>query len=121
MDLINISDVIARFEELEQESLCLSGDAQWIHDNLTEYESLKRLLEDVKGVGEMTWRGVQYPDALINDSYFPVYARELAKSLGLTNPAVTWPCNCIDWDLATAELKKSYTSLIYKGETYWIR
>lgn len=88
----------------------------------TEYETLKELLEDLKGYGgDEQWRGDWYPITLIRDSHFCDYAEELADDIGAINSDATWPNNCIDWDRAAYLLRQDYSSVEFDGITYWYR
>jgi hypothetical protein len=113
-DLIDIRDVIARVEEIEefQASEGLIND-----EEAEELIALQALLEECKGNGgDEQWRGDWYPISLIRDSYFKDYAQELAEE------NASWPNNCIDWDQAARELRMYYyTSVDFDGVTYWVR
>lgn len=116
-DLIDVRDIIARFEELENDPQ-LDKDTT-ISDEANE---LAALLDELKGNGgDEQWRGAWYPVTLIRDSYFKDYAMELADDLGAINSEATWPNDCIDWDRAADELQMDYSSLDYNGIDYWYR
>jgi len=117
-DLIDVRDVIARFEELETQAESEALDA----DDQTEFDSLKGFLDDLNGMGgDEQWRGDWYPVSLIRDSYFKEYAQELADDIGAIDASASWPCNCIDWDKAARELRMDYSSVEFDGVTYWTR
>lgn len=63
----------------------------------------------------------QYGEALIRDSYFETYARDLADDLGLIKDDAQWPATCIDWEKAAEELQMDYSSCEFDGVTYWYR
>jgi hypothetical protein len=118
-DLIDIRDVIARVEEIEEfkESEGLINE-----EAAEELIALQALLEECKGNGgDEQWRGDWYPISLIRDSYFKDYAQELAEEIGAINANASWPNNCIDWDQAARELQIDYTSIDFDGVTYWVR
>lgn len=120
-DIIDIRDVIARFEELEEEraELTEKEPKDW---DATELDSLAAFLDDMKGYGgDEQWNGDWYPVTLIRDSHFEDYAQELAEELDLIPHDAKWPANCIDWEQAARELRIDYTSADFNGVTYWFR
>lgn len=87
-----------------------------------EFYDLKNLLGELHGRGgDEKWRGDWYPLELIRDSYFETYAQELAEETGAIPNDVSWPCNCIDWEKATRELKMDYSSVDVDDVEYWYR
>lgn len=120
-DIVDVRDIIERFEELESES------HEWIDgpedaDAWHELNTLSAILDDLKGAGgDEQWRGDWYPLTLIRESHFRDYAEELAEDIGAVNPNASWPNNCIDWDLAARELKHDYSSTEIDGATYYFR
>jgi hypothetical protein len=116
-DMIDLRDVIARVEELEQE-IEQEGDLMVFE----EMAKLTALLDECKGLGgDEEWRDDWYPATLIKDSYFETYAQELADEIGVVDPAASWPLTCIDWEQAARELQMDYTSVEFDGNTYWTR
>jgi hypothetical protein len=104
-------------EDLQQQI----GDArkaleQWDTDNAAELKALKDLQDQAEGYSD--WR---HGAALIRDSHFKDYARDLAEDTGAINSDVSWPYTCIDWEQAADELQTDYTSVEFDGVTYWIR
>jgi hypothetical protein len=142
-DIIDLRDVIARFEELETELQDahegIGGDAsaqpfdEWLvatieddshtmQEAAQEFTLLRALIEDCKGNGgDEQWRGDWYPVGLIRDSYFEDYAREFADDIGAINSDASWPNTCIDWEKAASELQMDYSSVEFDGVTYWYR
>jgi len=146
-DVIDVRDIIERFEELETElqtamaerfdglvepeftewvkSVADSDDPNAPHnicDDAAEFLTLQSLLEDLAGNGgNEQWRGDWYPVGLIADSYFRTYARELADDIGAVNRTVSWPHTCIDWAQAARELQVDYSSVEFDGSTFWYR
>lgn len=138
-DTIDSRDIIARIEELNDERQPLADaiaeadeneldsaallDAQqaleeWdASEEGAELIALKALAAEAEGYAD-DW---QYGAQLIRDSYFEDYARELAEDIGAINGDETWPCSCIDWVEAAAQLQGDYTSIDFAGVTYWIR
>lgn len=113
-DVIDVRDIIARYEELEE-----------MEDKLPDAEEryqLSVILTEIKGMsGDEQWRGDWYPVTLIRDSHFKDYAQELAEDCGMVDSNVTWPNTCIDWDYAARELRYDYSGIDINGVTYWTR
>ena len=138
-DIIDIRDIIARIEELEefleQTHADQGGEAEfsdWIeadwseadfaYEEVIEYQALTAIMDDLKGNGgDEQWRGEWYPITLIRESYFKDFAQELAEDIGAVDSNASWPNNCIDWDYAARELKHDYTSTEIDGVTYLYR
>jgi len=113
-DIIDVRDIIARYEDLDQ-----------MDDGLPDAEEryqLSVLLTEIKGAGgDEQWRGDWYPVTLIRDSYFKTYAQDLAEDIGAIDRDAKWPHNCIDWEHAARELQYDYTSVDVAGVTYYTR
>lgn len=99
-DIIDVRDVIARIEVLENERDA-AAEAR-------ELSLLTELLSDMAGYGgDEQWRGDWYPITLIRDSHFQDYAAELAADIGAINEDAAWPNNCIDWERAARKLRQT--------------
>lgn len=124
-DIIDVRDIIERIEELEEQvSGAGSIDGTEIDgtDEAEELSELRALMSDLKGTGgDEKWRGDWYPDTLIRDSHFRDYAMELADDIGAIPDGVRWPITCIDWDQAARELQMDYSSVEFRGVTFWTR
>lgn len=149
-DIIDVRDIIERFEELETElqdrheiGEFVSDFDDWIDNcrensdpihaafgeegrsvqtDIEEFYKLREFLKELCGSGgDEQWRGDWYPVTLIRDSYFTDYARELAEDCGMIQDNASWPNNCIDWDMAASELQWDYSSMDFDGVTYWYR
>ena len=140
-DIIDMRDVIARFEELEAEKEGLSdaydeaeegtqGEVNaraalndWINgEEGEEFSSLRKFLDDCEGNGgDEQWRGDWYPGTLIRYSHFKDYAQELAEECGMVMDNAKWPYTCIDWDRAARELLMDYTTVSFRGVDYHCR
>lgn len=145
-DIIDVRDVIARFEELEGElndamtdneekhnftdlqeyvnaaiADCSAAHQHKLHDEAEEYETLRKLLEELKGEGgDEDWRGDWYPITMIRDSYFEEAMDELLEDCGDLKPFEKRPSYIkieIDYDA----LQMDYTSVEFEGVTYWYR
>jgi hypothetical protein len=118
-DIIDVRDLIARVEELENLE---PADETEKWNNCDEFSALTDILEELAGNGgDEQWRGDWYPITLIRDDYFTTYAQELADDIGAVPANVQWPMTCIDWDMAARDLKMDYTSVEINGSTYWYR
>lgn len=124
-DIIDIRDIIARVEELEELLGNEEGtDEGWkgTDDEWDELALLQVVLSELAGVGgDEQWRGDWYPLTLIRDSYFKTYAQELAEDIGAVDRNASWPNNCIDWDQAARDLRVDYSSVEIDGSTYLYR
>lgn len=140
-DVIDVRDIIERFEELETELSdahesesdspegtldeyireAAQDDAHILQEAATEFLTLQSLLEDLAGCGgDERWRGDWYPLTLIHDMYFEDYARQLADDIGDVKPS-NWPYTCIDWARAARELQTDYSTVDYDGSAFWYR
>lgn len=96
------------------------GSDEWEaekNDIVSEYVALRELNSDGESYGG-DWL---YGATLIADSYFTEYAQELASDIGAIDKDSSWPNTFIDWEAAADALKQDYTSIEWKGETYWVR
>jgi hypothetical protein len=122
-DIIYICDIIERFEELETEleGLTSAEDAaiQGLNEEWDELESLRNLLEDLKGNGgDEQWRGDWYPQILIRESYFEEYMDDLVYD------CYEVPKNLPSFMFITLDyvaLQMDYTSTEIDGVTYFYR
>jgi hypothetical protein len=120
-DIIDVRDIIARVEELEDVITEGQSDRD-VDDEVAELRPLEELLRDLCGNGgDEQWRGDWYPVTLIRDDYFETYAQELAEDIGAVPADYTWPTSCIDWEAAARDLRMDYTSVEFNGVTYWTR
>jgi hypothetical protein len=130
-DIIKVRDIIARVEGLE--GLIEELDARIAGESLRfgsqpavdvvshKLNTLTTLLEEIKGLGRnQQWRGGWYPDSLIRNDYFPIYARKTAEEVGLIDVNAKWPSNYINWELAAQELRENWPSVGVDGVAYWV-
>lgn len=84
-DVIDVCDVMARVEHLEQlrqpGSVDLGDDNDTDQDVLfAELSTLESLLDELRGNGgDEKWRGTWYPIILVRDSYFETFAQQLQR------------------------------------------
>ena len=105
-DMIDSRDVIKAIEDLTD-----SGEDAELLAQLVEME------KDAEAYS-FDWR---YGAALIRDSYFTEYARDLAEDYGMIAKGAAWPSNCIDWEQAARDLQMDYALVDFAGVDYWIR
>ena len=123
-DILDSRDIIKRIEELEGECDDLYGDG-WDDDTLPVEEDVGEL-DELRALiafqdeceGSPDWI---HGEAVIRDTYFEDYARQLAEDIGAISGQEGWPLNCIDWEYAASELQTDYMSAEYDGVEYWIR
>ena len=119
-DIIDVRDIIARFEALEADShtWCDDGDDA---DAWAELNALQAILTSLEGYGgDEQWRGDWYPCTLICDSYFTYYAREMLEDCGtISRDLPSWVE--IDWDATAGNVRMDYTPVEIDGSTYWYR
>ena len=124
-DVIDVRDIIARVEELEDlqpetPDDCLPGEGEEREENAAELAKLLAILADLADNGDdENWRGDWYPVTLISDSYFEDYARELVEdcySLDGIPPFVE-----VDWKATARNVRMDYKSTEIDGAAYWYR
>ena len=115
-DYIDSRDVIAALTELDAEIAGFEGDSDDLGNLERERLNLQSLQEQAEDYSD--W---QYGATLIKEDHFETYARQLAKDIGAISGHRPWPCNCIDWEKATNELRTDFTSVDFDGETYLVR
>lgn len=136
-DILDSRDIIARIEELQDERDNYQPDTEdgipedeeiatksarqtaWTEANEDDAAELKALLAlQDEASGSPDWT---FGEALIRDSYFEDYARDLAEDIGAMPKDNSWPASYIDWDAAVDALKQDYMSVDFDGVEYWIR
>jgi len=113
-DTFSIDDVTDRIEEIED---ALDVDYPTDPDNADERKeaeielaTLRLFLDDAGDCEDF-----------IHDSYFTIYAQELAEDIGAVDDVDTWPAYCIDWDYAAKELQYDYSCVELDGAIFWCR
>lgn len=124
-DIIDMRDVIGRFEALETE--LQTEDLMYTEDGSTPDEAREelQLLGDILGElrsygGDEQWRGDWYPITLIRDSYFTEYCEELVKDCdGLPRDIPSYIA--IDWEATAENLKVDYSTIEILNTEYFYR
>ena len=141
-DVIDVRDIIARFEELETArddftapnrdgyQTSIGADEIWVAtnpDDAAELTALRDILAELAGYGgDEQWRGDWYPVTLVCDSHFRAYAEQLADDCGYIeqaaeeatkNPLLAY----IDWEAWSRDVRMDYTPVQINGLTYWYR
>jgi hypothetical protein len=135
-DVIDLRDIIERFEEVEAGLLACFNEQQEIegddtttddpedsafqewtkqtkHEDADEYRELQAILEELKGCGgDEQWRGDWYPITLISERYFTDYCQQELEDCGMI-PRDLPSFVHIDWERTAGEMRYdySYTSI----------
>lgn len=124
-DFEDVADMIAeREEEIGTLKISIDDITEEIDDKRDEVEEMEGELAPIKSMADEAegyapdWN---YGEALIRDSYFEDYARDLACDIGAVDVNADWPACHIDWEAAADALKMDYTCIDFDGEDYWIR
>lgn len=135
-DVIDVRDIIARVEELENErdnytapnrdgyQTSIGADEIWHKTHpgdAAELATLRDILAELVGYGgDEQWRGDWYPVTLIQDKYFEDHARELLDECGVI-PKDLPHYVAIDWETTAQNIQVDYTPVEIDGLTYWYR
>lgn len=115
-DIIDVRDIIARFEELETAVYDVP-----MADAVEELETLRNILAELVGYGgDEQWRGDWYPVTLIQNKYFEDHVRELLDDCGVI-PKDLPHYVAIDWETTAQNVQVDYTPVEIDGLTYWYR
>lgn len=130
-DMIDVRDITARIEELEDEQNDFEHDddgnrteADWADanpDDAAELATLASLMSDLAGYGgDVQWRGAWYPAVLIAESHFADYCQELVEDIhdmpdGMPSYLV------INWKATADNLRIDYSEVEFDGETFLYR
>lgn len=119
----------AEIAEIENLVDSLNSEIDDIESNITtiefdiaeaqdELDPIKSLAEGCEGYAA-DWN---YGEALIRDSYFEEYCKELVSDIGdLPATLPGYIENNIDWSGVADDLRIDYTSIDFNSITYWIR
>jgi len=119
-DVIDVRDVIARFEELERELDATPPD-ELQNELIIERCTLRALLDELAGYGgDEQWRGDWYPLQLIDDEYFIEYATELVVDCGGV-PRDMPHYIVVDWAATARNIREDYSQIDVDGRVYWYR
>lgn len=108
-DVIDSRDIIERIEELQ-------GIEERDEEEQTELGNLLALQEEAEGYAP-DWK---YGCALIRDSYFTEYTRELCDDIGSVPKDFPHWIE-IDWEATARNVRTDYTSVEFGDVTYWVR
>lgn len=139
-EILDVSDLIERFEELETTRDAIEAewtdnadnagldflnyvrtDVRWGDDEEDEYKTLSALLDELKGNGgDEQWRGDWYPTTLVSDSYFIAYTQEMLEDCGyIPKDFPNWIA--IDWEKTAEAVRTDYTYVSIDGWVFWYR
>lgn len=124
-DLIDVRDIIARVEELEEVIDTAPEDGVWTQAEQNEANreriALEAILDELKGYGgDEQWRGDWYPVTLIEDAYFVEYVQDMLADCGEL-PRNLPHYIAIDWRTTARNIRTDYSSVDVDGLTYWYR
>jgi antirestriction protein len=112
-DVIDVRDIIARFEELEAAVYDVP-----MADAIEELETLRNILAELAGDGgDEQWRGDWYPVTLVCDSYLVDYLLDDCGEI----PTNLAPYIEIDWEATARNMRMDYSCIEIDGLTYWYR
>lgn len=127
-DVIDIRDVISRYELLESElsennfpvTRAVVADES-LDERQNEFKALTNILERLKNDGgDEQWRGDWYPLQLIAEDYFTEYFKELTIECEyVPKDLPAWIK--IDWEETAKDGLLDYTILEIDGRTYYYR
>jgi hypothetical protein len=119
-DVIDVRDVIARFEELERE-LDVTPPDELQNELIIERCTLRALLDELAGYGgDEEWRGDWYPLQLIDDEFFVEYATDLVVDCGGV-PRDMPHYIVVDWAATARNIREDYSQIDVDGRAYWYR
>ena len=112
-DLIDVRDIIARIEAIDDDAS---------DEDRKERAYLETLMTELEtcGGGDEQWRGDWYPITLIRDSYFTDYAEELFDECYASDIPENLR-SYIDYKAFARDLRMDYTPVTIGGVTYWTR
>jgi len=121
-DLIDSRDLCDLLAEAEAEADALAEDDD---ASAEDRDDLRDLIGEIRAavamVDDYAEDDASDGVALIRDTYFAEYARDLAEDIGAIDPQAGWPHSCIDWERAADELRMDYTAVEILGVRYWLR
>lgn len=115
-DIIDTCDLIARFEELEDQ---LVDGTPECTEALAEYKVLQSILEDMRDYGgDEKWRGDWYPSTLIRESHFEEYMNQMVYDCyEMPKDLPSFMTIVLDY----VALQQDYTAVEIDGATYFYR
>lgn len=119
-DHIDITEVIDRVEELENEMPDNDNEMRnWA--NSSEYDELTNLLKQLEGEGgDVQWRGNWYPNQLIDYVCFVPYVQELLEDCGDIPSSLPHYVH-IDWEATARDVMVDYSIISVQGRDYLYR
>lgn len=113
----DLREAISDSETSEEREQAEAALAEWEAENLKDLESVEAFAEDCENCADDWVHGV----ALIAESYFQEYAKQLAEDIGAVDRDAPWPLSRIDWDAAADDLKQDYTAVEWDDCTFFVR
>lgn len=139
--LLDIRDIIERFEEIETELVSIyneqageddqTNDSEddsfqlWLSgldtEEAKEFKQLEDILTELKGCGgDEQWRGDWYPITLIREDYFTDYCIDLIQDIG-DLPKDIPSYLVIDWEATADNLRYDYSETSIGDNDYLFR
>jgi hypothetical protein len=138
-DIINVSDITDRVEELRDELEALEQDvteanesgaatehaeamkalADWRGENAEELKNLEALLSSLCGYGgDHKWEGDWYPATLIHEDHFEYAMNEMLEDIGaIPKDIPEYLTITVNYDA----LKQDYSEVGFDGNTFYYR
>jgi len=110
-----VDSLRSEIQELEDNIRVIENDIEEANEEL---KPIKSLADDAESYAP-DW---SYGAALIHDSYFEEYAKELVQDIGdLPQDIPSYIENNIDWEGVASDIQIDYASVDFDGVEYWIR
>lgn len=121
-DADEIAEIENNIESLQSDIDSMEDNINTIRNDITEAQEelnpLKELASDAEGYSA-DW---SYGEALIRDTYFEEYAKQLVQDIGVLPDNIPgYIENNIDWEGVASDIQMDYTSVDFDGVEYWIR
>jgi hypothetical protein len=110
-DVLDSRDIRARIDDLSSQDADDLDEAE--RAELAALTAFQKEAEDYAS----DW---QHGAALIRDSYFTDYAKELLEDIGDV-PHDLPGYLVIDWEQTAANIQQDYAAIDFDGVTYWVR
>lgn len=115
-----IDDLENQIDGVRDDIESIKGNIALIRVDIDEAQDDLTPIKDLANEAEGYSSDWNHGEALIRDSYFEDYARQMAEDIG-GDANTNWP-NChIDWEAAAEALQMDYTQVDFDSVTYWIR
>ena len=122
IDAFELEELEDNIENLQSDIDSIEDNISTIRNDITEAEEELTPLTELASYAENYAGDWQYGEALIRDSYFTEYAKQLVTDIGdLPFNLPGYIENNIDWSGVADDIQMDYTSVDFDGVEYWIR